>query len=69
MTEIKYKNADQEKEILSNVSYGFLFGSLEQQRQVAVVLDRLLEIRDELLKNERLPVGLNTGPISTITTQ
>ena len=34
-----------------------------------LVLGKLLEIRDKLLENERLPVGLNTGPISTITTQ
>lgn len=60
---------DQERESLSNVVYDFLFGSLEQQRQVALVLGKLLEIRDKLLENERLPVGLNTGPISTITTQ
>ena len=61
--------ADQEQESLRNVSYDFLFGSLEQERQVASVLERLLEIRDELLDKERLPVGINTGPISTITTQ
>ena len=57
-----------ERESTNAVSYNDLFGSLEQQRQVVQVLARLLEIRDQLLEEKCLPVGLNTGPATTVTT-
>ena len=40
----------------NNVKYEDIFDNLEKQREVAVVLTRLLEVREELME-ENLPVG------------
>ena len=58
LTEIENTNA---------VNYNDIFGSLEQQRLVVQALARLLEIRDQLLEEECLPVGLITGPTTAVT--
>ena len=49
-----------------SVRYDGIFGSLVEQREAVKVLVRILEIRDQLL-DERLMVGQNTGPNSTVT--
>ena len=49
------------------VKYEDIFGSLEEQSEVVVVLARLLEVREEQLERRSLPVGNNTGPDSTVT--
>ena len=50
------------------VNYNNIFGSLQQQRLVVQVPARLLEIRDQLLEEDCLPVGLITGPTTARTT-
>ena len=44
------------------VKYADIFGSLEEQREVVGVMARLLEVREEQLDKEILPVGNHTGP-------
>ena len=39
------------------VKYEDIFGSLEEQRDVVGVMARLLEVREEQLEKESLPVG------------
>ena len=52
---------------LSLIEYEDIFGSLEKQREAAHMFTRLLDIRDEILQEDSLPVGSLTGPrISTI---
>ena len=48
----------------SKVEYDHIYGSVEEQRGVILILARLLDIREEMLEERegRLPVGLNTGP-------
>ena len=56
----------EELERTKEVTYRDIYGSLEQQRKVVVVLSRLLEIREEKLEKESLPVGGHTGPADII---
>ena len=56
-----------EEEMVNSALYYQIYGTLEQQREVVLVLGRMLEIRDEILLRESLPVGIITGPESTIT--
>jgi len=51
----------EEKESMS-VKYDDIFSGLEDQAKVISILMRLLEIRDGILEQEDLPVGLITGP-------
>ena len=39
------------------VKYSDIIGSLEEQRKVAWILILVMEIRNEILENSRLPVG------------
>ena len=58
-----------EEETARSVHYNDIYGSLEQQREVVLVLMRLLDIREKLIKKEEdncLPVG-GTGPNSIVT--
>ena len=48
------------------VKYDHIFGSLDQQRSVVLVLARMLDIREEILDMQCLPVGNITGPDSDI---
>ena len=56
----------EELERTKEVTYRDIYGSLEQQRKVVVVLSRMLEIREEELEKESLPVGGHTGPADII---
>ena len=56
-----------EQEKVKSVLYDHIYGTLEQQREVVLVLGRMLEIRDEILLGESLPVGIFTGPKSIVT--
>ena len=56
-----------EKSEAQGVEYSHIYGTLEQQSKVVLVLSRLLEIREGLLEQEGLPMGGITGPIPTIT--
>ena len=49
------------------VEYHDIFGTLELQGKAVLVLARMLELREETLERQRLPVGQNTGPDSAIT--
>ena len=49
-----------------HLNYDYIFGSLDQQREAVLVLARMVEVREEILETESLPVGTNTGPESTI---
>ena len=42
-----------------HLSYDYIFGSLDQQRKAVLVLARLVEVREDILENESLPVGAN----------
>ena len=50
-----------------DLEYNHIFGTLVQQREIAPVLSRMLELREELLEIQRLPVGQNMGPDSVVT--
>ena len=52
---------------LKQVEYSHIFGTLEQQRKVVLVLARMLERREELLEVQGIPVGTITGPDPTVT--
>ena len=52
---------------VKQVEYKDIFGILDQQRTVALLLTRILEIREELLDLQRLPVGQITGPDPAVT--
>ena len=52
---------------VKQVEYKDIFGTLDQQRTVALLLTRILEIREELLDLQRLPVGQITGPDPAVT--
>ena len=58
--------SDEENLMTKGVKYEDIFGSLEEQREVVVVMARLLEVREEQLEKESLPVGTHTGPDSTV---
>ena len=52
---------------LSFIEYEDIFGSLQKQIEAAIFFTRLLEIWEEILQDDCLPVGLITGPrISTM---
>ena len=44
---------------LKDVKYSDIFGSLEEQRKVAWILILVMEIRNEMLETNSLPVGLS----------
>lgn len=48
-----------------NLNYNHIFGNLDQQREAVLVLAKLLEVREDILESESLPVGAHTGPEST----
>ena len=52
----KYLNSEQAAQT-KNVKYNDLFESLEKQREVALVMSRLLQIREDILEKESLPMG------------
>ena len=56
-----------EQEKVKSVPYDRIYGTLEQQREVVLVLGRMLEIRDQILLGESLPVAIFTGPKSIVT--
>ena len=64
---IKGQLGETEQEKVKSVLYDHMYGTLEQQREVVLVLGRMLEIRDEILLRESLPVGIITGPKSIVT--
>ena len=51
-----------EKNKLIFVKYDNIFGTLEEQRGAAEIFTRLLEIREEILQDNSLPVDSNAGP-------
>ena len=56
-----------EKVKLSQIKYDDIFGPIEKQREAAEILTRLLEIREEILQDDSLPVDSHIGPrITTI---
>ena len=55
-----------EGEVRNLSQYNDLFGEVERQLRLAPVLQRLLDIREDLQLQE-LPVGTNTGPSATCT--
>ena len=44
------------------MKYSDIFGPAELQWKVVKVLIRMLEIREDFLQKDGLPVGANTGP-------
>ena len=56
------KLSPEEKLSASQVKYNDIFGSLEEQSKVVLVLARMLDIREEILEMQCLPVGIITGP-------
>ena len=64
------KNLSSE-ELLSakDLEYNHIFGTLVQQGEIVPVLSRMLELREELLKIQCLPVGQNIGPDSVVTNE
>ena len=56
----------EENSSIKGVKYEDIFGSLEEHKEVVVVMARLLEVREEQLEKEILPVGTHTGPDSTV---
>ena len=57
----------EELEHAHNVKYSDIFGPVELQWKVVKVMNRMLEIREDLLEKDGLPVGANTGPNFAIT--
>ena len=56
-----------EKLSVYQVKYDNIIGSLEEQSKVVVVFARILDIREEILELQCLPVGKITGPDSAVT--
>ena len=52
----KHLNSEQAAQT-KNVKYNDIFESLEKQREVALVMSRLLQIREDILEKESLPMG------------
>ena len=52
-----------------DLEYNHIFGTLVQQGEIVPVLSRMLELREELLEIQRLPVGQNIGPDSVVTNE
>ena len=50
----------------SRLKYNDIFGTLEQQGTIVPVLSRMLEVREELLETQGLPVDRSTGPDTVI---
>ena len=46
-----------ELEAVNSVTYNDIFGSLDKQREVSLILTRIMEIREDLLEKWILPVG------------
>ena len=63
---LKHLNSEQETQI-KRFKFEDIFEHLEKQKEVVQVMTRLLEIREDLLEEESLPVGQTTGPDSTVT--
>ena len=63
---IHEKISSDESRQARHLNYDYIFGSLDQQREAVLVLARMVEVREEILETESLPVGTNTGPESTI---
>ena len=61
------KLSTEEQVNVSKVEYTDIFGTLDQQRSVVLVFTRILELREELLDLQRLPVGNITGPATDLT--
>ena len=59
-------NSSDESRQARHLNYDYIFGSLDQEREAVLVLARMVEVREEILETESLPVGTNTGPESTI---
>ena len=57
----------EEQASLRKVKYNHIFGTLDQQRTIVLLLTKILELREELLDQQRLPVGLITGPDPAVT--
>ena len=63
---LKQLNSEQVTQT-KNVSYEDIFKHMEKQREVVLVMTRLLQIREDQLEKESLPVGITIGPDSTVT--
>ena len=63
---LKQLNSEQVTQT-KNVSYEDIFKHMETQREVVLVMTRLLQIREDQLEKESLPVGITIGPDSTVT--
>ena len=46
-----------ELEAVNSVTYNDIFGSLVKQREVSLILTRIMELREDLLEKWSLPVG------------
>ena len=46
-----------ELEAVKSVTYNDIFGSLDKQREVSLILTRIMELREDLLEKWSLPVG------------
>ena len=57
----------EEREHAHSVKYSDIFGPMELQWKVVKVMIRMLEIWENLLQKDGLPVGENTGPNFAIT--
>ena len=47
----------EELEAVKSVTYNDIFGSLDKQREVSLILTRIMELREDLLEKWSLPVG------------
>ena len=57
----------EEQEHAHSVKYSDIFGPMELQLKVIKVMIRMLQIHEDLLQKNGLPVGANTGPNFAIT--
>ena len=54
-----------EGEVRNSAEYDDIYRDVERQRRLSPVLQRLLELREDLLQPQDLPVGSHTGPSAT----
>ena len=54
-----------EGEVRNSAEYEDIYRDVERQRRLSPVLQRLLEVREDLLQPQDLPVGSHTGPSAT----
>ena len=54
-----------EGEVRNSAEYDDIYRDVERQRRLSPVLQRLLEVREDLLQPQDLPVGSHTGPSAT----